>query len=881
MLNKDKNVDHLLDRAASQIKSARPDPEVAEDAARRVWDRLEKSAAQAPPLEIGEIRGCEDYQALLPAFLAGTLPEARRMLVEDHTRSCVPCRKALKSLRDGRPLSAPAPFRRAANQNRTLRRFLAAAAILAGIGFASLLAMQFLPFSHGPSATAMTAEENSLFRVSRTAYLPIEEGEVIEEGERVRTGRTSGAVLRLGDGSLIELKERTELSIDEGRRGTTLQLERGSVIVEAAEQRERHLYVATDDCLVSVTGTIFSVNHGTKGSRVSVIEGEVRVDHSGEETVLEPGQQVVTHQSLIGVPVAEEIAWSRNVDGYIDILQELHALRRDLDQFVPRPGLRYSSRLVDLLPEETIFFGAVPNLSETLAESFRVIRDRVEASPALSQWWEEQGGTGEFAEEAEEIIAKISHFGETLGEELVVAGEIGGDGDIAGPLVLAELDDGAALRAFVEEEMSEHGDGEHVVFLDDPFSAAPGGDDALYIWLGDDLAVASPRPEQIRAVAQIVLRGSPNTFVGSEFHASIAALYAEGAGILAGADLGRVIDHSQAQSEGSFDAPLEAMGFENVEHLLVEQKRHATGSEQRAVVTFADARHGMASWLAEPAPMGSLDFLSPETKFFTSFVFKDPVALTDDLENILGSAGSDGPAALFQLEQEFGVDLREDLAATLGGELTLAVDGPLLPAPAFKLVLEVYDPARFQWTLEQAIAEVNTELVAEGKDPLELELTDVGGRTFYALPSALGDFHYTFADGYLVAAPSRALVEQALRYRDSGYGIVQSPRFVSALPTDGRDNFSALLYYDVGEFLQPLAERLAEGQELTDAQRQALEELRGDSSPMLAYAYGEEDRLIFAASHTTDFLSSGLLSLVGLSDPTGLGQLLGSLSGSP
>jgi len=107
------------------------------------------------------------------------------------------------------------------------------------------------------------------------------------------------------------MKERSEFSINQTLRGTTIQLGSGSVIVEAAKQKD-HLYVDTGDALVAVTGTIFSANAGTKGSRVSVIEGSVNLDHNGNERTLKAGEQATTSNTIETIPVKDEVAWSRN-----------------------------------------------------------------------------------------------------------------------------------------------------------------------------------------------------------------------------------------------------------------------------------------------------------------------------------------------------------------------------------------------------------------------------------------------------------------------------------------------------------------------------------------------------------------------------------------
>lgn len=881
--------DRLLDSATAQIENTQPDPAVAEEAAARVWNRLANAGHSATrAAEVEQIDGCDDYQKLIPAYLDGELGDARRLLLEDHTRSCVPCRRALKSLREGKPLAVSPPVQstrpRRIDAKRTAPRFsrwAMAAALIAGLGVSLLLTHELDPFGNPDSATVASLD-GDLFRLSSASHQPLAVGDVVREGQSIRTGREGGAVVELEDGSLVEMRARSEISIDESRRGTTIQLERGNVIVQAAKQRDRHLYVSTDDCLVSVTGTIFSVNHGTKGSRVSVVEGEVKVSYDGDEATLVPGDQVVTQNNLVTVPVADEIAWSRDVDHYLDLLEELTDLKRTLLQDVPRPGLRYASRLLDLMPDETVVYTALPNLGETVSETHRLLQERLANSPELAEWWAQQGQAG-FQPMVEEVVGRLAELGDYLGSELVIGARLDAEAEIDGPLVLAELADPAGMLDFIErqladagEQMGEGFDGE-LIFVDDPFAAPSAGDDTILIWVHEDLLVGSGDGALLAQVASLVLEGTTNPFIGSPLYQDIASLYQDGVELMVAVDLATIL--AATHDGGSEEAvSFEAVGIDNVRHLLAEQKRSPTHTNHRLTVGFDGDRHGIASWIAEPAPMGSLDFVSPEAKAVVAAVFKDPVAMLDDLAALQGE-DDDGLSQVFELFRDrHGLDLRDDLASAFGGEVAFAIDGPLLPSPAWKLVLEVYDPATFQWAVEQGLAELNTDLRQRGEEPIVLEHDESGGRTFYRLPFEAMELHYTFVEGYLVATPSRALLDRALRFRESGYSIVDAPRFTALLPDDGRNNFSVVVYQDLGSTLGAIAERIA-GEALNEEQQQRVEALEAETSPLLGYAYADTDRITVAAMSAGDTFSSLLLRVFGVKDPTSLDQIIPELLG--
>ena len=118
------DADALIERAATQIQNSHPDKQQVEAAASRVWQRLSGASAEAAAgaAEVEQIAGCEDFQALIPAHLAGALPQARKLLLEDHTRECLPCRRVLKAAREGSPAADPAAAGAVVSRRRSGRR---------------------------------------------------------------------------------------------------------------------------------------------------------------------------------------------------------------------------------------------------------------------------------------------------------------------------------------------------------------------------------------------------------------------------------------------------------------------------------------------------------------------------------------------------------------------------------------------------------------------------------------------------------------------------------------------------------------------------------------------------------------------------------------
>ncbi len=190
-----------------------------------------------------------------------------------------------------------------------------------------------------------------------------------------------------------------------------------------------------------------------------------------------------------------------------------------------------------------------------------------------------------------------------------------------------------------------------------------------------------------------------------------------------------------------------------------------------------------------------------------------------------------------------------DLAEPLGGEFTFAIDGPILPLPSWKFAVEVYDPSRLQWAIEQFATDSGVSVTKD----------QVGDRTYYALTTDKLSYEidYVYVDGYLLAAPSRTLLNKAIQNRETGYVLSRSDSFRAQLPKDGRLNFSALIYHNVGSAIGPIASQLSEAPA-------ELKTLAANATPGLIYAYGEPDRIVVATGGTFFGLDLNALALPNL-----------------
>lgn len=813
------NTQHNLDDALRAMKQTEPTVDQARSATSRVLANLKTEPGSIIP---DRLRTEADFTTLLQPYLSNELSEAQRMLVEDRLASNPTYRRQLDALR-GNVRQMP-PSRGARSTSSTVIPWAIAAGLLITTGYFTMDSIDRLMAPSGPRAE-ISSVSGEIFKVSAAGLETIKPGTPLTEGEAVRTAKGSSAVVRLPDGSLIEMNERAELSISAAYSGSTIRLERGNILVQAAKQKRGALKVSTRESTVSVKGTIFSVAAGLRGTQVAVVEGHVVVDQAGKTEDLLPGQLTGSQASLKRTTVDEQIAWSKDSAKYLAMLGELKQITRQIEA-LPLPSLRTQARLLSRLPADTVVYAAIPNISGTVADATRIFEDRLKQSPALQEWW----NTKQVAE-VRDLAEKLRSAGAQIGDEIVIAASPVGNNSLGNAVLLAEVK-GKGAHAALESQVRQYTEG-----------ASLDG----HLLITDDLLI----------VGEHTATGTG--FENSSLAATIKKSYAKGAGWILAADLEQIFAGSvNKTSNVNQEKAMSLTGMNHLRHLMVERRDIAGRSNASASVTFTAPRTGIASWLAAPAPMPSLDYISPDAHFAFSAVTKDASSMAKELFDSLGGLS----AQITEIEKIIGVSVMNDLIGPLGGEVTVAVDGALLPVPTYVFATEVYNSARLTTSLRKVADSFNREAAGKNMGTLTFTQEAANGRTWYSLKHSTMpvEIHFTYDGGYMVAAQSRATIIKALQNRNSLLSLPRSQRFRDLLPADAQVNASAVFYVNMGNSLESAAAAVKGAINLPADQQKAIDQLASSTGPVLITAYAGPDSITFASS--SGFFGFGLDSLL-------------------
>jgi hypothetical protein len=208
-----------LERALQEMKQEDVDAGTLESARTRVWDEVASAAGAS----------CAEFRSDFRAYLSGSLAGNRRVLMEDHLSRCAACRSSLAGMKGERKVIAM-PQRSSARWVRW-GSLAAAAALVFAVLYLGRDSIDALMAPGGPRATVVSVA-GGLYRLPGGTLAV---GASIGEEDLVRTGPGAHAVLRLADGSIVDVNERTELFVTTAWSGRAIHLQRGDVIVKAAK----------------------------------------------------------------------------------------------------------------------------------------------------------------------------------------------------------------------------------------------------------------------------------------------------------------------------------------------------------------------------------------------------------------------------------------------------------------------------------------------------------------------------------------------------------------------------------------------------------------------------------------------------------------------
>jgi hypothetical protein len=726
-----------LEQALQDMKQEDVDAATLDAARARVWNKLAGAAGA----------GCAEFRADFRAYLGGELADSRRVLMEDHLSRCPACRAAMAEQKGERRVIAMP--RRSSSRWMQWGSLAAAAVLVLSVLYLSRDAIDAMMAPGGPRATVVAAD-GGLYRLPGGV---LKAGASIGEKELVRTGPGAHAVLRLADGSTIDVNERTELFVTSAWSGRAIHLQRGDIIVSAAKQRRGHLRVLTRDSIASVKGTVFAVSAGMGGSVVSVVEGSVAVNQPGRDVLLSPGEQAASNPALAS-SVEDAVAWSPEAADYLELLASFVTIERQLAEMTPGE-LRTSSALLSYLPAGAFVYGAVPNLGGKIGQALALADQQSAENAAFGAWWNSETGR-----QVRQMVDRVQSVSSLLGDEVAFSVGTQAPGQEA-PMVIARVQPGkrAALAGA----------------LDGLFTGT--GEPAPPYSVTDELMVVSNSAENLAWALGHLGQGA-----GSPFAAAITERYQRGVGWLMAIDAAPVI----VMAEGDDAPPVELAGMVGLKYLFLEQRAPAGAEENEITFVFPGERKGMASWLADSGSGGAAEYLPADALVAGYVSTREPWQLFQELSAFMTKENESFAPTLAEANAKLGDGFLENLTAAMGTESAFALNGFSVDGPTWMMAVLANDSSVIDNSLRKLADAFNAELSAEEQQMrIVVGQEDAGGRVWNTMKAGTLPFGvtWTYDQGYLVLASDRGSAERAIATRNGGSPLVWSPAFLSQLPS--------------------------------------------------------------------------------------------------
>ena len=289
------------------------------------------------------------------------------------------------------------------------------------------------------------------------------------------------------------------------------------------------------------------------------------------------------------------------------------------------------------------------------------------------------------------LVEKLHRMSQYLGDEIVIVG-VNQPGN-PGFAVIADVKQ-SGLGDFLKQQFLSSNSTPGLAVLDESslnaarFSSPTkaGG----YALIRQHEAVFSNNAALLKQVNAQLNAGASGFAVG-DFGQQIAAAYNRGAGIILAADVHEMMQNraNASRTDLAGNKALVNSGMDEVRYLIAEHRESNGQPENHLNLQFAGTRQRVASWLSAPAPMGSLGFITPNAAVAVAVLSKEPRDIANDIMTMTEPDKNAENEKWSEAEAKLQINFRDDLASSLGGEFLLSLDGPVLPTPSWKAVIEV------------------------------------------------------------------------------------------------------------------------------------------------------------------------------------------------